>query len=395
MKLGTLVSTADDGLFAAGERMDGTDGSLSAFLVRTDRAGEDLWRRTVEGSAAVAALDPVDGGFLVLLGYPAPRLLRLDGDGRTLWTRDIEMPDGVGFEPVALVAREVGGYAIAGVSVEGIRVGPDAFAERRSPVVMAVDSDGHERWRRTFPAPDIIVSSDGKGNVEWGPGSDIATGIAATGGGYLLVSNPEGEPPVVRALGARVEERWRRSYGNVYGGYLRSITPTPEGFVLTGRILDPEADSEVPWLLAIDDAGEPLWSYGYLFSDGPDAAAADFAALEVDSDGSLVVAGTYHPDGHWSDRSRPMLARIGRDGSQVQWVRQYGDRGGIGEAVARTSDGSMVLAGERNGSWTEGLLIHAGRPTASNLGSVLPVRIEPEPASERFIQDRSGPSSHR
>lgn len=86
------------------------------------------------------------------------------------------------------------------------------------------------------------------------------------------------------------------------------------------------------------------------------------------------MTGAYHPTGHWDGRTRPILAKVSRDGSRVEWVRQYGAVSGGGFAVVRSVDDSTVVAGELTGAWTEGFLLDAGRPTESNIPDVVPVR---------------------
>ena len=69
-----------------------------------------------------------------------------------------------------------------------------------------------------------------------------------------------------------------------------------------------------------------------------------------------------------------MLAEFSADGRQVYWIRQYGDCEGIGSAIVRAADRSIVLAGtlaeaER---WNDAFLLDAGEPTESNIGPVIP-----------------------
>ena len=362
---GVINSTTDGGFLAAGRyRETGADG----IVVRTDRAGEERWRQVIDGSGAVGAVETADGGVFVVLGAPDPRLLRLDADGETVWTRAFESPPGTEFEPTDMAVDPGGGYVIAGVHVERVEAGhPSASDERRSSVAVSVDAEGHERWRRVFPARDVVVSVDKDGVVERGPGSDEVSAIVSTGDGYLLVSGPTEEAPSVRGLDAAGTERWRRSYGRAYEEHLYAILPTAREFVLLGREVDPGTGREVPWLLAVDTAGDVLWSRGYLFRNGRNDASADLAAIVADADGGFLVAGTYHPENYWSDQSRPMLAKISGDGSRVEWARQYGDvSGGVGTAVAQARDGAVVLAGELG----EAVIVDAGRPTESNLGPV-------------------------
>lgn len=353
LEFDALVGTTDGGYLAAGTRMNGTDGRLSAYLVRTDGAGEERWRRTVDGAGAIAAVEASDGGFVVLRGAENPSVLRVDADGEPMWTRELSV-DSRRTVVVSDIAADADGYVITGSRTD--RHGESSSADERwTGLVIALDIDGQERWARTFPIPVVH------------------TVVPLEDGSLLLCATEDGVPDV-RWLDTDGEERQHRIYSHVDNDALWTLSPTPSGFVFAGRSVDPELAREVPWMLAIDADGEVLWSYSYQFGGAESYTTANFADLAVDADGSIYVTGAYHPTGHWDGRTRPILAKVSRDGSRVEWVRQYGAVSGGGFAVVRSVDDSTVVAGELTGAWTEGFLLDAGRPTESNIPDVVPVR---------------------
>ncbi len=355
LRLTALVGTADGGYLAAGARMDGTDGSTAALLVRTDGNGEEQWRRTVAGFGAVAAVAAPDGGFAVLQGAEGAAtagVLRIDADGETVWTTVLPADPHLAVEATD-IAVDADGYVVTGSRTD--RHDDPNSDDRWTGLVIALDVDGQERWTRTFP-------------------TRVVRAVVSLEDGYLLLCATEDGVPEVRWLDADGEERRHRTYGHSYNDALWSVAQIPGGFVFAGRSVDPALAREVPWLLAIDADGEVRWSYGYPFGGAESYTTADFAALAVDADGLIYVTGAYHPTGHWDGRTRPVLAKVSGDGSRVELVRQYGAVGGGGRAVVRSTDGSIVLAGELTRSWTEGFLLDAGRPTESNVARVRPVR---------------------
>lgn len=372
-----LLPLADGGFFAAGAQMRTGD---AAFLVRTTRDGEERWHRLIDGPHAVAAVETADGGVLLVVGPEAPRLIALDTDGGTVWSRIVRPTSTARYEFTDIETALDGGFVLAGTRIDPVESSTDGGpTERRSAVVVAVDPEGHVRWERLFPAPDYAWATDDDGNVKWGPGSERANAIVAADDGYLLLCEDTDTAPYVRRLAADGTERWRRSYGAEYNQSLWAVAPRDGGYVLAGRrLIDDEDYVDVPWLLAIDTEGSPVWSYGYQFGEGQ-SSEAGVSDLVVDPDGSVVLAGSYHPDGRWTGRSSPMLVGIGADGT-LEWSRRYGDRGGIGSAVVRAPDGSCVLAGQLDeaGPWTDAVLVNAGRPTGSNIDSIERVSVRAE-----------------
>lgn len=180
-----LVATDDGGYLLAGR--ESAEVFSPAVLVKTDADGEVEWREfygaiglgvdeliwTTDGGYALvgsggeegeaASIVRADGGYVFLGDTRSPPtasgdsdlwLVGVDSDGAERWTRTYGDLDGVGGHSGTLVAVDAG-YAFTG-SIDG------AFGLGR------VDADGREAWIRTLPLveraefpTELLATSDG------------------------------------------------------------------------------------------------------------------------------------------------------------------------------------------------------------------------------------------
>jgi hypothetical protein len=292
---------------AAGDVIVGTNVDGQNLLKLDGATGAPLW--------AVAIADPVAGELDIMEMTIAPNgdviatgfvndgawhfvLARIDGDGNTVWTRELVTTGGILDAGVQ--------YTENGIAWLGQFTGT---LELESGDLVATDSWGMGDL--------VLVRLDDDGNVEWGiapaPSADdlYTTGFAADpcGGLYAYGSFrgtlDVGVDPLVKDGGdfdlflvrfdGSGNPEWARQYGWSAAHGARRIAVDPQGSViLTGGIFQAdfgaehfEFDTYNGFMAMINREGDALWADVF----ESDWQTSDVAA--VDSQGRVVVVGNY------------------------------------------------------------------------------------------------------
>lgn len=331
----------------AGER------DYRGLVVRTDAAGRPRRQRTLGAAAsgfAAGAAHP-DGG-VVLAGTTNvrergptaerplsadPWLVRLDGAGEPVWTRTLQPTAAAG--GIETLARVADGYLVAG------RRRRDREAGAR-PWVARVSLAGHRRWARTLggsdrkgwlnavdvaddawyvggsttPADDdetdgadgsgsdagedesaLVVRLDPDGTTRWQYTADVRKGsrieaLHADEGGAVALGNrrfavdDDGRGWHLR-LAADGTVDWQRSHSTGPWNWLHGMTALDDGYLLVGtreRATDERNGPRGAWVLRTGPTGRPRWETTYFdgeYSDGQAVRAIDGGAF-------LVAGGT-------------------------------------------------------------------------------------------------------
>ena len=160
--IGNSVDPSDIVADASAAGYAGFDGRSNAYIVRTDKNGNELWARRYDTEdnviASGGAIDD-DGGIVVLshaLHYPVDdndiRLFKLDGDGNETWSRAWEEGKTSGYD---FAATSDGGYLISGMQA----FPEDPQREKSDALLIKVDGDGRELWSTTFGEPSKIETA--------------------------------------------------------------------------------------------------------------------------------------------------------------------------------------------------------------------------------------------
>lgn len=176
----SLVEATDGGFVLAGFTTPEHGDERNAWLVRTDAEGHERWTAEYGGicSDEAASIVRADGGYVFLGDTRSPPttsgdsdlwLVGVDSDGAERWTRTYGDLDGVGGHSGTLVAVD-DGYAFTG-SIDG------AFGLGR------VDDEGREEWIRTIPRRSDAPFEN-----------DHPTELLATSDGGYLVAGVTGVP---------------------------------------------------------------------------------------------------------------------------------------------------------------------------------------------------------
>lgn len=171
-----IDQTPDGGALVVGFQGENPK-TMNLLLLRVDREGQELWRRTLAGDRFDVGhhVLRIAGGGYAVSGYSSSFsagdedgfLMRLSDDGRMLWMR--MYGDGMDDRVLHAAPMEDGGFALVGYSKP---VNGNAW----SMVVRRVDEQGSLLWsHRAFGAvgKDIVVGHDGAviavGSIRTGP----------------------------------------------------------------------------------------------------------------------------------------------------------------------------------------------------------------------------------
>ncbi len=250
-----IRAVPEGGYLLAGTVTDVFAGAI--LLVRIDSAGRVLWRRRIDEPRSVDVRDVqvlADGYIVAGIARASteneyPFLLRLDGQGQTVWTQ--VYADGAHGGVYAVRALEDGGFALAGWAMSAEKPQMDVL-------LMQTDSAGGRLWSRTYGGEDD----------EW------AADLCVTADGFALavqVARPMGIPDEVGllrsdTLGTLVGLR-RHAVENL--GWVQAIVPAPTGgfAIAWSRRYIGWWEDETAGLDRLDSAGELLWREVYLAAD--------------------------------------------------------------------------------------------------------------------------------
>ena len=222
-------------------------GGIDAFALFTDSAGTVLTERAFGGGGydRFTDLAPAGDGYVFLghsqaAGEERRRLfaVRTARDGTPLWERMIESGDSI--SPLYIEAAADGGFVVAG----GIGRGDDGDL-----LVMKLDGEGRELWRRTIGTPAA---------------DDVNHGLVVLPNGHIVVVGYS------RSWGARDND-------------ILAATLSPEGEVLRRELLG-GADDDRPMLARADALGRVL-IVGSSHSAG--ASGRDMIVARLAPDGSF------------------------------------------------------------------------------------------------------------
>ncbi len=150
-EVGYGVAVADDGnLFVTGST-DSLDTQTQLFVLKTDAQGGEQWIFTYPETECVVGKDIItvkEGGVLIAGGaYESMSdtydlcLVRIDEYGNLLWYRSVDFEGG----------DEIG-YAVKQMRSEYVSIGYSASRGSQRMFVVKVDVNGHDVWKRVYPA---------------------------------------------------------------------------------------------------------------------------------------------------------------------------------------------------------------------------------------------------
>lgn len=295
-----VVGARDGGMVAVGHTRSSGAGQSDLWVVRLDAQGRTLWTQTFggpENDRARAVTRTRDGSFVVV-GFTASFgagdrdlwAVKVNDAGRLVWARTFGGPKAdYGFDVTALAD---GGVAIVGHEWTDAKRGRDFL-------VMRLDADGRPVWRRRL---DRSPFDAGTAIAQGADG--LFTVVGATRGASAF----DDDVWTVRLDGAGVV-LWDRVIGGPKPDTPFAVTPLGSGDVAIAAITwSWGAGAGDAWLLRLGPRGDTRWQrvFGGPVWDRPTGL------LTTDDDGVLMVGHTSSRGAGYEDG---WLLRVDRDGA--------------------------------------------------------------------------------
>ena len=335
-----LAPLPSGGFFVAGNTSTDARGGSDILLVRTDSRGRPV--QTVRHGTGPARDEPlvgalVPGGGAVVVGLSIPdsqppvlHLLQVDPQLALVWERTYPARNGPDDAFGVAVLADGGFLVLAGQATE----------TGRSILLLRLEPDGTERWRRT------LVSR---------PGLARAGLLARLSDGGFLVAGADDRAVqhdldlFVFRLDGEGRTLWERSFPDPGANFFPvTAAESPDRRVVIAGIEDGPYGTRVA-ATAIDPFGRSAWSWG----GWPAAGPADVGAV-VFADETCLVVGSGSGLDRQGEASHLVLVEIRPDGvEQSRFTASPVD--GDEQGRAAVAVGSVVLLGiEGRSTWTHG-----------------------------------------
>jgi len=303
-------------------------------VTRMTAKGEMKWRlwlggkKKDEGKAISRAAD----GSILVLGHSKSftsnydynlHVAKISLDGKLVWEKSIggtrdEFAGGI-------AGTDDGGALVVGTS--------QSFGEGdKNAYIVKLDKHGNELSAYTVG----------------GEKDDVATALTRTRGGeFVMVGYREIERAgdadfFLMKLDQNGKKIWAKTYGEAYEDTLEGVTATVDGgIVAIGKTRSYGSEQSDLTVMKYDAAGKLIWHkiYGFKYYDYGNAVATT-------RDGGFILAGGTNSLGR-GNHSMYVIA-LDRAGELI-WSHVYGDeRKDVAYGAARMSDGSIIVVGESN-----------------------------------------------
>lgn len=246
-----LIQSRDGGFVVAGYTQDPASGSKNAWVFKLDDFGNILWSETFGGEhtdVARCIIQTQDGGYAVggfsnsfSRGKSDVWLLRLNENGKELWSKNYGAKGSE--EAYSIVETSDAGLVMGGYTRSYGNGGADIL-------VMKVDKNGNELWRRNYGgarnevAEDMLISQDGYLMLA---GWTASEGMGSLDG-TLLKLDQEGV------------YQWQLTYGGAGKDGFSSLTRTLDGgYAVAGFTSSYGLENKGLWMLRLDAQGQVKW----------------------------------------------------------------------------------------------------------------------------------------
>lgn len=371
-----LEQLPDRGFILAGETQSFGQGGRDMLLIRTDSAGDTLWRRTFGGGKedygrAVLQTFP-DSGFIIIgttfsfgPGRADVFVVKTDEQGDTLWMKALGRT-GVHDYGTAIHQTVDGGYIICGHAIP-------VWSGDYDILLMRTDASGDTLWTRSYG--DASRQDYAHCVKQTADGGFVVAGRSVTMDGsdddILLIRTYEDG-----------EVRWERRYGGSGEDYCMSFEQaTDGGFILTGYTTSTGHGLADLYLLKTDGIGGLRWQRTH------GGALGDYGFdVRRTPDGGYIVAGETYSFGE--GQGDVYIVKTDSKGRLV-WTRTYGcDGSDAARSLTGTSDGGYAVVG-RTRCFGAGqfalLLLRMGPPPADSVAPCISLGIFQNPYLSRYL----------
>jgi hypothetical protein len=365
-----IVALADGGFLAAAAT-EPEPGWSGTFVVRIDGRGEELWRRTIIDSGAVAVPSGIagdgNGGCLIVGKWKSERpdwdmsAVRLDSAGNRSWS--VTWGSEQTGEVATSVCRTQEGWAVCGSTMEN-----------------GQDDIRLDRLTESGAIYGTVITGTDQPDYAYAVAQTADLGLVVAGS-TLRPGSRYSDAYIIRTdLFGQV--LWAHNFGDSLWDEARAVVETPERNIVAAGFTSSYGTGMDAYLLATDSTGSGLWQRTYGF-DGSDRA---FGLCVAQDRGFLLTGESFSPGNEHAD---VCLFKTDTEG-RLEWQRLYGGVGDDrGAAAVSLDDSGFGIAGT---TWTDstsrsdlyvlrtsplgtiGLAANAGDPPGKTLASPNPFR---------------------
>lgn len=223
----SIIQTIDSGFVLAGSYTAGQGFDSDAYLIRTDKFGNQLWAKAI-GSAgdeiANSVIQTDDGGFVFGGSASAFGILRdafylvkVNGSGHVLWSKIYDGWYGEGISSIRQISS--GEFIILGYT-SAIPTRPFVAS-----IVLKADSAGNFMWSKYYSEDDVYLLSIEQTSDD----GFIMTGL-------ISAANLQGNNVLLIKTDQEGDTIWTRSYGGTGTEIAFSVKQSLDGGYIVGAI---------------------------------------------------------------------------------------------------------------------------------------------------------------
>ena len=336
-----VIESSDGGYVITGFKHIGDNGDMDAWLIKTNKDGEEVWNKTYGGSTheyGYSVAQTTDGGYIITGLYHTETaifadvlLIKTYPNGTQEWNNTFSGESTYDIGNCVLQASD-GGYIIVG------QTGAIGVNGNTNLWLIKANSTGDLEWQKTFGGPYadlgywVIQSSDG-GYVITGYTYSYDAGINKDL--WLIKTNSTGDL------------EWNKTIGGGANDEGRCVVQANDGgYIIAGSTNSYGTDNQEVWLVKTDQNGNHLWNQTYGVSNWDEGHCVMQA-----SDGGYIITGGINavPLVTMSIRnavvSDVLLIKTDENGNEA-WNQSYGGTGNdMGNSVIQDSNGDYIVAG--------------------------------------------------
>ncbi|HLN45897.1 MAG TPA: hypothetical protein VK209_09350 [Candidatus Sulfotelmatobacter sp.] len=308
----SIAQSKDGGYTLSGIITFSENFTSNDLLIRTDSAGNELWRKTVSGNRFIQTSD---NGYVLL---DRDFLIKRDSSGNQQWSKK------TGYFAQAIIQTRDGGYALAGQGEI------DDYGDTNLWIVKT-DANGNQQWNKNY----------GK------PGYNTAASLIQTGdGGYALTGNTlslDGQHSLLIKTDSTGNLQWSKTYeGDWQSDVSNTVVQNNDGsYTIAGSayIQNNGKSYQAFLLIRIDSTGNKIWAKTYRESQ---TSSCYCNSMVQTSDGGYAMAGGLSFSSSDTDF---LLIKTNSDGIQLWNCSYAGANHASARSVIQTSDGGYAMAG--------------------------------------------------